>query len=113
MMRKYDIKNSIVISQPTSENGRNGYFEVPYIEYRNDGTVLNIGSEDFSSQRLKTLKRYEIVEKTDEKTKSSAIYIGGRNRWKHLSYIVVNSRKDAIKIASFEYPNKELQFRKV
>lgn len=72
-----------------------------------------MGSEDFTSERLKTLKQYEIVEKTEEKTKSSAIHKGGRNRWKHLSWIVVNSKKDAVNISLFEYPNKELQLRKV
>ena len=110
-MRKYNINNKITIRQATKENNFNGYYEVPYIEYREDGSILCEGSEDFSSERLKTLKTYEIVEKTGEKTKASNINLGGRNRWMHVAYITVAKRSDAVKIASIEYPEKELQIR--
>lgn len=110
-MKKYDIKNKIVIRKATKENGYNGYYEVPYIEYRDDGSILCTGTEDFSSERLKTLKTYEIVEKTGEKTKVSNINLGGRNRWDHVSFISVVKRSDAVKIANIEHPEKEIQIR--
>ena len=110
-MRKYNINNKITIRQATKENNFNGYYEVPYIEYREDGSILCEGTEDFSSERLKTLKTYEIVEKTGEKTKASNINLGGRNRWMHVAYITVAKRSEAVKIANIEYPEKELQIR--
>ena len=110
-MKKYDIKNKITIRKATKENNFNGYYEVPYTEYREDGSILCIGTEDFSSERLKTLKTYEIVEKTGEKTKASNINLGGRNRWMHVAYITVAKRSEAVKIANIEYPEKELQIR--
>ena len=110
-MKKYDIKNKITIRKATKENNFNGYYEVPYTEYREDGSILCTGTEDFSSERLKTLKTYEIVEKTGEKTKASNINRGGRNRWMHVAYITVVKRSDAVKIANIEYPEKELQIR--
>ena len=110
-MRKYNINNKITIRKATKENNFNGYYEVPYTEYREDGSILCEGTEDFSGDRLKTLKTYEIVEKTGEKTKASNINSGGRNRWMHIAYITVAKRSDAVKIANIEYTEKELQIR--
>lgn len=112
-MKKYDIKNKITIKKATKENNFNGYYEVPYTEYREDGSILCTGTEDFSGERLKTLKTYEILEKTGEKTKASNINLSGRNRnrWGHITYITVAKRSDAVKISKIEYPDKELQIR--
>ena len=111
-IKKYDLKNMVTIRPATKENGYNGYFEIPYTEYREDGTILCTGTEDFSSERLKEIKYFEIVEKTGEKTKESNLYKGGRNRWRHLAYIATTKRKNALKIAQFEHKNKkELQVR--
>ena len=110
-MKKYDIKNKITIRKATKENNFNGYYEVPYTEYREDGSILCTGTEDFSSERLKTLKTYEVVKQTGEKTKRSGINVGGRNRWKHVCWMDVNTRKEAVKIASFIFSNDIIQIR--
>ena len=110
-MKIYDLKKKVVIRPSTKENGYNGYFEVPYTEYREDGSILCEGTEDFSGDRLKTLKSYEVVKQTVEKTKRSSINVGGRNRWMHVTYITVAKRSEAVKIANIEYPEKELQIR--
>ena len=110
-MRIYDTKKAVTITPATKENGYNGYYEVPYTEYREDGTIKCTGTEDFSGERLRTLKTYEVVEQTGEKTKESRIYKGGRNRWKHVTNITVAVRKDAVKIANFLYTGKILQIR--
>lgn len=37
------------------------YYEVPYTEYRADGTIVCIGTEDFSSESLrKCTKRFDV-----------------------------------------------------
>lgn len=110
-MKVYDLKKIVTIVKATKENHFNGYYEVSYTEYREDGSVLCQGTEDFSSERLKKLKTYEVVEQTGEKTKASRIYEGGRNRWKHICYLTVNTRKDAVKISGFLYPGKIIQVR--
>lgn len=110
-IKKYDLKNKKVIKNATKENNYNGYYEVPYTEYRENGTIYSTGTEDFSSERLKTLKNYEIVEKTGEKTKKSRVYMGGRNMWAHVAYITVTKRSNALKIAQATYNNTELAVR--
>lgn len=110
-MKEYDVKHKITIVKATKENGFNGYYEVPYTEYREDGTILCVGTEDFLGERLRTLKTYEIVEKTGEKTKASSINKGGRNRWRHVSYITVVKRSDAVRIVNAKYKESELQVR--
>ena len=79
-MRIYDTKKAVTITPATKENGYNGYFEVPYTEYREDGSILCQGTEDFSGERLKTLKTYEVVKQTGEKTKRET---GHANFGKH------------------------------
>lgn len=112
-MRVYDLKKAVTIKKATKENGWNGYYEVPYVEYREDGTVCNMGTEDFSSERLNTLKVYEVVEKTGEKTRETSIYKGGRNKWKHVNYFRVTERKEAVKLAKVLYTGREIQIRKI
>lgn len=110
-MREYNINRKVVIVEPTKENNYDGYFEVPYIEYREDGTIYGTGTEDFSSKRLNTLTTYKVLEKTREKTKSSSVHSGGRNRWRQIALITVAKRIDVTKIASKKYEGKELQIR--
>ena len=110
-MKIYDLKKKVVIRPATKENGYNGYYEVPYIEYREDGSILCEGTEDFSGDRLKTLKTYEVVKQTGEKTKRSSINVGGRNRWKHVCWMDVNTRKEAVKIANFLFHDDIIQIR--
>ena len=37
-----------------------GYWEVEYKDIDENGQTINEGTEDFSSERLKTIKRYEV-----------------------------------------------------
>lgn len=41
------------------------YYEVKYEEYREDGTLYCTGTEDFSGERLRGMKRYRIMKGTD------------------------------------------------
>ena len=109
--RKYDFKNKVTIREASKENNWNGYYEVPYIEYREDGTIYSIGTEDFSGDRLGEIKTYQVMEKTGEKTKESSIHKGGRNRWKCINYLYVTKRKNAVKVPNYLYLDKEIQIR--
>ena len=89
-----------------------GYFEVPYVEYREDGTIYCEGTEDFSKERLETLKSYDVVAKTGEKTKESHINKGGRNKWEEVGAITAEERKTAMKVAEIVFAGKEIDLRK-
>ena len=110
-IRVYDFKNKVTIREANKENNWNGYYEVPYVDYRENGTICNIGTEDFTSQSLHLIKIYDVMEKTGEKTKESSINKGGRNRWKCIKTLRVANRSNAVKVANFLYPNKEIQVR--
>lgn len=110
-IRVYDFKNKVTIREANKENNWNGYYEVPYVDYREDGTICNIGTEDFTSQSLHLIKIYDVMEKTGEKTKESSTNKGGRNRWKCIKTLRVTNRSNAVKVANFLYPNKEIQVR--
>lgn len=97
-MREYSIKNKKKIARD--------YFEIPYIEYRKDGSIYSTGTEDFTKERLKSLKTYEIVSPTGEKTKESSLHKGGRTRWKHVQDITCINRKTCKIIGIIKYGNK-------
>lgn len=112
-MRVYNLNKMVVIRKATRENKyKDGYYEVPYVEYREDGSIKCEGTEDFSSERIKTLKNYEVVKQTGEKTKESTYFRGGRNRWAHVTDFTVSRRRDAVKIAALTYPEEVIQIRK-
>lgn len=90
-----------------------GYFEVPYVEYRENGTIYCEGTEDFSLERLETLKSYDVVAKTGETTKESAYFKGGRNRWEEVGCITAEERKTAMKVAMIVFADREISLRKI
>ena len=99
-MKVYNLNKMITIIKSTKENNWNGYHEVPYIEYREDGSIKCTGTEDFSGQRMKELKVYEILTKTGNKNK------GGKNIWKHETYIYTFENPSLIKKTfSNKYPD--------
>jgi hypothetical protein len=57
------------IEPGSAENNWNGYYEVFYKEYDENGCLIREGSEDFSGIRLRSLARYIV-----------RAYTGGVNR---------------------------------
>ena len=90
----------------------NKYYEVEYTEYREDGTICNVGTEDFSFERLQMLKTYEVLAKIG-KTKESSTHVSGRNRWGHLAWYNVFERKTAVFVANNNFKEHEIQLRKL
>lgn len=48
-MRSYHIRKMVVLQK--DEKGFGTYFEIPYAEYRADGSIYSKGTEDFSRER--------------------------------------------------------------
>ena len=48
-MRSYHIRKMVVLQK--DEKGFGTYFEIPYTEYRADGSIYSKGTEDFSRER--------------------------------------------------------------
>lgn len=88
------------------------YYEVEYTEYREDGTICGMGTEDFSYERLKELKTYEVLEDTGLRTKESSTHKGGRIRWEHVAYLNVFERKTANAVSKMLYVERKIQLRK-
>lgn len=68
----------------------NGYFEVEYTEYREDGSIYQKGTEDFSRERMRMLKWYLIYVPTGQLNK------GGHKTWVSVGKVHVHSHKDAV-----------------
>ena len=83
------------------------YFEVPYIDYREDGTIYNKGTEDFSIQRLKMIHLWRV------KTPSGEINKGGHRIWEIIDNIRALNAKDAKGIAKILYPGLEIKLEKL
>lgn len=47
-----------VLNPGTRENNWDSYLEFDYLEFDNERRIANMGSEDFSNQRAKTLRHY-------------------------------------------------------
>lgn len=83
------------------------YLEVPYIEYREDGTIKETGTEDFSKKRyLTTIHTWLIFTPIDELIK------GKKRKWKKIFLIRTTSAIHAKKIAEFKYPGIELRIER-
>ena len=77
------------------------YFELHYIEYREDGSIKGTGVEDFSLDRLADKMHYWAVKiRTAQKNK------GGRTIWDWIGEIWTTNPKDARKIANIQYGAK-------
>ena len=83
------------------------YFEVDYIEYREDGTAKCSGSEDFSRERIKTLHIWDVCTPTGKLNK------GNQRMWKSLTTIRTYTAKEARKIAESLYPDMELRLTRL
>lgn len=83
------------------------YREVQYTEYREDGTIKGKGTEDFSPERFRKLKYFEIFQKTGKQNK------GGHDTWEQIGWFRCSgeSRK-AGKIARLIYGN-DIQMRRI
>lgn len=58
------------IEPGSAENQWNGYYEVSFKEYDENGRLIREGTEDFSGRRLKTLTRYIVRAYTGEVNKA-------------------------------------------
>lgn len=84
------------------EKNRPAYIEFEYNEYKADGRIVT-GSEDFTSERLKTLKWYGVWTPTNNLNQS------GRRIHKILEYMCCKSARDARIIANIKYPNLKIK----
>ena len=76
--------NIKTLTQPTATNNYEGYYEVGFHEYREDGTLRRTGSEDFSNSRFNKLKAYEIRKPSGRLNKN------GRMMTEHFTYVRVS-----------------------
>lgn len=97
-MKIYDTKNKKVLQ--TNELGYATYLEVPYTEYREDGTPKCTGTEDFTAERFKTLVTRYIYVPTGEVNK------GGHRTWTEARKITSQSTKDVRKLATILVPGE-------
>ena len=84
----------------------NDYYEVEYIEYRDDGSVRFVGTEDFSRKRLRTLAYYSIHIPTGKLNK------GNKMIWEQKGFVKSNSCSDAKFIAKLHY-GENVQLRRI
>ena len=76
-MRIYNIKKKVILQK--DEKGFGTYFEVPYIDYRTNGSIYTMGTEDFTRERYNKLVRRTIYLPTGKTNKRWA-YDMGRSR---------------------------------
>ena len=69
------------------------YYEVPYTDYLEDGSVRGHGTEDFSGARLRGLTRRSAYVRTGHKRRD------GSDSWECIGYIAANSTRDCLSIA--------------
>lgn len=50
------------------------YYEIPFTEYRADGTIYRKGTEDFSSERLQTIEEYYVYRWNEKQMPSGHRY---------------------------------------
>lgn len=97
-MKIYDIKHRNVLQ--TNEFGRATYIEVPYTEYREDGTLKCTGTEDFTAERYKTLVTRYIYTPTGKVNK------GGHRTWEEAKRITSQTTADVRKLAAILVPGE-------
>jgi translation initiation factor 2 beta subunit (eIF-2beta)/eIF-5 len=101
-MKQYLLNKKKVLK--TNEKGFTEYMEIPYIEYREDGSIKCEGTEDFSADRYRTLIRRTVY------TPSGKVNKGNHTIWDMGKEIVSNSNKDVRSIADILYKT-EYQLR--
>lgn len=92
-LKIYDTKHRTVLQQ--DETGRATYIEVPYTEYREDGSIKCTGSEDFTAERYKTLVTRSIYVPTGKLNK------GGHRTWEQSKRFTTASTKSFRRLATF------------
>ena len=102
-MRSYHIRKMVVLQK--DEKGFGTYFEIPYTEYRTDGSIYSKGTEDFSSERYNRLVRRTIYLPTGKTNK------GGYMIWEEKETIVSDSTASIRGYAKIKYPTKNFQIR--
>ena len=101
-MKQYLLNKKVVLTK--NEKGFSEYVEVPYIEYREDGTIKGEGTEDFTINRLRMLKRKTVY------TPNGKLNKGNHRMWDMGKEIISNSNKDIRSIADIFYKS-EYQLR--
>lgn len=82
------------------------YYTANYIEYREDGSIKQKGTEDFSAERLRNIHNWDIWEPTEKLNK------GGHRIFERIDTIYTTDVKTAKKIVTFKYGDK-VQLRKI
>jgi len=100
--REYDLKIKNVIKAP-EVGKKNGYYEIPYKEYREDGTPHETGTEEFSSERYMQLVTRSVYVKTGATDK------GGRSKWTEVDRITSTSVRAVRKICDMRHKNAQLR----
>ena len=81
-----------------------GYFEVPYKEYRPDGSLKATGSEDFTADRLHSQTHYYSIRTWDGQRRNA----GGYRWFEDQGSFRVDSRQGLKEYAARQYPEAEL-----
>ena len=102
-MRIYNIKKRVILQK--DEKGFGTYFEVPYTDYRNDGSIYTIGTEDFNRERYNKLVRRTIYLPTGKTNK------GGHMIWEEVETVVSDSTTGIRKYAKIKYSTNIFQIR--
>jgi len=76
------------------------YYTANYIEYREDGSIKQKGTEDFSGERMRTIHNWDIWAPTEKVNK------GGHTISERIGTIYTTNAKTAKKIATFKYGDK-------
>lgn len=95
MIRIYTGRRTI--TEPTRENGWDGYYEYSYKEYDEDGQLRNEGTEDFNQARTHNLTTYEVRELNGRHN------VNGGAMTEHLAYIKIMKGTSPSKAARAMY----------
>jgi len=97
----------LIRNHGTINKFNDNYFIVPFTEYSEDGSIKQLGEEDFSKHRLQTLHKWLVCQKTERKNK------GGFTIWDYKGCIHTTSVKNARIIALAKYGNGEYKLEKI
>lgn len=91
-----------------SKSINDNYFEIPYVEMREDGEVVCTGTEDFSKKRMQDIKMYSILIHNE-----NDFYGHGLKKWREKLLVRVMRRKDALLYGKKMFPENEVQVKKI
>ena len=85
------------------------YYEIPYKEYRPDGTLKATGTEDFSGERAASSNHLYSIHTWDGSRRNK----GGKKWFETETYVRVDNRDGLKEYAKKQYPDAvEIQIRK-